>query len=116
MNSELTFKVAELFDNPDFEIQFDACEDRESIRNLFSAKGVQFTGEEFESFINEAVKTEKNDELDESALEAVSGGGKIWNAIKACVKDYAKSLKKALLGSPKDAFNEGYKFEKKWGG
>ena len=108
-------KFAELFDNADFVSAFDACVDQESIKALAAEYGVELSDTDIETVIANAQKEIANGELSESALENVAGGGKIWNAIKNCVKDYIKSLKPVIKGNIKDSFKSGYEFEKKWG-
>ena len=113
--NENVAKFVELFDNADFVAAFDACADQAAIKALAAEHGVELSDADLESIIDKAQKEISSGELSESALENVAGGGKIWNAIKNCVKDYIKSLKPVIKGNLKDSFKSGYEFEKKWG-
>ena len=66
-------KFEELAKNDAFLAAVAACETNEEIQKAFAAEGVELNAEEVTSFV-ESVIANTSDELDDNALDNVSGG------------------------------------------
>lgn len=80
MTDQFKEKFEELMSNEDFRNQLKGLKERESIKTLFSNNGLELADEVLDATVKEIQKLEETGELDENALEFVSGG---WSW-KAC--------------------------------
>lgn len=106
MKKELAEKIAALMQNETFRKEFDRCRSTEELSALLAANGIALSAGEIERFTLGLTDGE-NGELDEQALEAVAGGGKIWNRIKRSWNNYWGGFNP--FGSPASAWNAGKK-------
>ena len=72
-------KFEELMSNDDFRNQLKGLKERESIKTLFGNNGLELSDEVLDATVKEIQRLEETGELDENALEFVSGGWS-WRA------------------------------------
>ena len=79
MTEQFQEKFEELMSNEDFRNQLKGLKERESIKNLFSNNGLELSDEVLDATMNEIKRLEETGELDEMALEFISGGWSLTN-------------------------------------
>lgn len=73
----MNVKLLELFKDKEFSKKAANCESASEVLSMIEAKGIDITKEEFDSFMKDLARSsnDREEELDESELEQVSGGG-----------------------------------------
>jgi len=88
MNDQTADKLMKLMDEPDFSSVVAAAESSEGVLKLLYQYGVEITEAELNELLSKA-PAGKGEELEESDLEDVSGGGIgswLWNRFRAGIK------------------------------
>lgn len=85
MTEQFQEKFEELMSNEDFRNQLKGLKERESIKNLFSNNGLELSDEVLDATMNEIKRLEETGELDENALEFISGGWSWGNFAKGAL-------------------------------
>ena len=86
-NKEIEEKLSVLLKDPDFCSALGATESSAEIIKILSGYGIEITEEELNEILS-SVPLGKNDELEESVLEEVSGGGiisSLWARFRAAL-------------------------------
>ena len=102
-------EIASLMQNKDFLVKFDQCEGLTQFKELLEENGIILSDDEYKRIISSACG-ENNNELEESHLENVAGGGNVWNYIKSEWKKYWGGFNP--FGSYSDAWKAGKKAAK----
>jgi predicted ribosomally synthesized peptide with nif11-like leader len=71
---ELELKLEQLNNNPEFKEKLEACETAEEMAALFCEEGIEVTAEQLTQAVSMVTAQNSDGELDEDALENVSGG------------------------------------------
>jgi len=99
MTKETFEKMTQVMASDEFEAKFDACESTEALLALLKEFDVQVTAEELQTYLDSVGDSASgDDDLDDDALEMVSGGGAIWNWIKRQVKEIKNKFEYILGG------------------
>ena len=96
MNTTLTEKIQKLFQDEAFMAKMSEVAEIEDLKALFESYGVGLTDEELAEYVKAPLGDKANEmeeELDESSLDEVSGGGLVgasWKALKFTWKQSKK--------------------------
>lgn len=74
MTEQFKEKFEELLSNEEFRMQLKGLKERVAIKALFENNGLELSDEVLDATVSEIQRLEETGELDENALEFVSGG------------------------------------------
>lgn len=99
MTKETFEKLTRVLASDEFEGKFDACVSTAELLALLKEYDVQITADELQTYLDSVSgPVSGEDDLDDDALEMVSGGGAIWNWIRGQVKGIKSKLEYILGG------------------